>query len=103
MISKPEYDLCIIGGGAACLEPVQDLLHHRHLRLGGARNPHLLHVNSGFSAPSAHNCRRLVQHLFFIDNYGYYNILDSIIYKLTYASKENRCCTRNDLEQVLIH
>ncbi len=42
------------------LEPVQDLLRHRHLRLGGARNPHLLHVNSGFCAPSAHNWQRLV-------------------------------------------
>ncbi len=42
------------------LEPVQDLLRHCHLCLGGARNPHLRRVNSGFCAPSAHNCQQLV-------------------------------------------
>ena len=51
-----EYFLVLMGVKARIpLEPVQDLLRHRHLRLGGARNPHLLQVNSGFCAPSAHN------------------------------------------------
>ena len=42
------------------LEPIQDLLRHYQLRLGGVRNPHLLCVNSGFCAPSTHNLQRLV-------------------------------------------
>lgn len=54
-VCKLAYTSRVINARPCFLDPVQELLRHRHLRLGGAQNPHLLRVNSGFCVPSTHN------------------------------------------------